>query len=960
MNPIDTIIQRLGYHNSDKLFYIEDIGRCADLTTHEKRVLFELSPHAVYMVDGRAFVLFFDDIQDRIDSDIHRKLWNAQIPVIISDEGNCIKIYNGKSMTLSDNKRIRLKDICTYNPEACDEFCDFSYWNVTNQKTLRLYETNLSEKNLNEFLIDNLRYIIKILTDKYHVSFASKLMLRVLFIRYLIDRGINIGYGDLNGDVQHSQEAFLAIILDKGRFFDLLRYLKSKFNGNLFEMDEQLERDELTDEALAVLHDFLTAKEKLKTGQLCLFPFYDFNLIPIELISNIYEILLGTKKREADMAFYTPEFLADYMVSRTVKNYLINGDECRILDPACGSGIFLVKGLREILERHTDKNGYIEDKGMINRLVQNNIFGADYNEEAVDVTIFSIYVTLFDYQNPKDLDNFKLPLLKNKNILVGDFFDQAKMKPLENQRFNFILGNPPWGKLEQSNYKNYCRDRDIKLPDGEISGAFLSKVLEMGDEDTVCSMVIPSKMLYKRKTPSVSFRENLLKDIQLNQVLELSAVRKQIFKGATAPAAVLSFQCQKSLTGHKVEHISVKPNKYLRLFGILMIEPNDVKYVEQTLLLHDDGLWKTLVYGGFWDYMLIRNLYDAYESVKDVAENHNLLMRKGLQENEGDKKDSSHLIGKKILDSQNAIDHFSIDEYAYTIFDKDKIHRPREAEIFKAPYVLFKKGLDSKDYSVRAVYVEKDFLYRETVNCIKGTENDKKVLLNLCGLLNSSLFSYLNLMCGSSVGIEREQIFLDEVENYPYAYSEKLADLVEQLQRGDGDREVLRGAVNDTVMEMFGLQGDYFIDYALSVQIPLLRESYQERLCTIETLEKYASVLSDVWNQHFGGGEVYHSIKIYPNINGRYAAVQINLSLEETEEEIVVAESEEEEVEQFTYLIIYQLHDCFYQVKNVAEFSENSYIIVKSAESRNWHPAVAVSDGYDIINTLLLGEEDGQ
>lgn len=92
-----------------------------------------------------------------------------------------------------------------------------------------------------------------------------------------------------------------------------------------------------------MLHSFLTAKEEMKTGQLCLFPFYDFNIIPIELISNIYEILLGKEKQDRDKAFYTPEYLVDYIVNRTVGRCLFNENECKVLDPSCGSGIFLVK-----------------------------------------------------------------------------------------------------------------------------------------------------------------------------------------------------------------------------------------------------------------------------------------------------------------------------------------------------------------------------------------------------------------------------------------------------------------------------------------------------------------------------------------------------------------------------------------------------------------------------------------
>lgn len=479
MNTIEIVIQRLGYNKSEKLFYLSDIDKCTDLSWHNRRVLLELAPYAAYIVDGNVFTVFFDDLNNRENIDIHGKIWNAQMPVVISDEGNYIKIYNGKSMVIDADKKIKLRDIVAYDLEQFNEKNAFSYWNVTNSLSLELYEKSMEKKSLNEFLIENLKYITEKLKNKYKISFANKLMLRVLFIRYLIDRGINIGYMGLNDDVKYSQEIFLNIIQDKKKFIELIIYLKDKFNGNLFEIDEQKERLEITQEALFMLHDFLTAKAEMATGQLCLFPFYDFNIIPIELISNIYEILLGKENQDRDKAFYTPEYLVDYIINRTVGKYLVNEKECKILDPSCGSGIFLVKSLQKILECNAETNGFLQDKSKINELVKKNIYGVDYNEEAVDVTIFSLYVTLFDYQDPKNLENFTLPLLKNENVFYGDFFDEEKMEVIKNIGFKFILGNPPWGNVKQQNYRKYCKEKNIIAQNGEICVAFLLKVRKL-------------------------------------------------------------------------------------------------------------------------------------------------------------------------------------------------------------------------------------------------------------------------------------------------------------------------------------------------------------------------------------------------------------------------------------------------------------------------------------------------
>ena len=62
METIDKVIQRLGYHNSKKLFYLSDINKCTELSWHDRRVLYEVAPYAAYIVDGRILTVFFNYI----------------------------------------------------------------------------------------------------------------------------------------------------------------------------------------------------------------------------------------------------------------------------------------------------------------------------------------------------------------------------------------------------------------------------------------------------------------------------------------------------------------------------------------------------------------------------------------------------------------------------------------------------------------------------------------------------------------------------------------------------------------------------------------------------------------------------------------------------------------------------------------------------------------------------------
>ncbi|MGN1223104.1 MAG: hypothetical protein ACI4T1_03130 [Christensenellales bacterium] len=131
----------------------------------------------------------------------------------------------------------------------------------------------------------------------------------MLFTIYLIDRQVELGYKYFTKDNEKTN--FLDTIKDKNKLISLFTYLNKKFNGNLFDELNSTNLSKLTDNDLMLLYRFFEGKEIMYNGQLALFSLYDFDIIPIELISNIYEVLLGAEKQNKDKAYYTPHFLVD-------------------------------------------------------------------------------------------------------------------------------------------------------------------------------------------------------------------------------------------------------------------------------------------------------------------------------------------------------------------------------------------------------------------------------------------------------------------------------------------------------------------------------------------------------------------------------------------------------------------------------------------------------------------------
>src|SRR5690606_25597195 len=226
-----------------------------------------------------------------------------------------------------------------------------------------------------------------------------------------------------------------------------------------------------------------------------------------------------------------PLFLVDYILSETVEKKFRNqpkSHDCKVLDPSCGSGIFLVETLRKIIEQFqlnnpTYLNHPDQYKKQLKQLASDNIFGIDKDQSAVNVAIFSIYLTLLDYQEPSDIESFKFPLLYNRNFFSEDFFNKKAQfnTQLERISFEFILGNPPWKrgkgekrplfnqyinerkKLEKGKYQN-----EIEISNSEIAQAFILRVSDFSKEKTKVGFIATSKVLYNINAQG--FRKYLL------------------------------------------------------------------------------------------------------------------------------------------------------------------------------------------------------------------------------------------------------------------------------------------------------------------------------------------------------------------------------------------------------------------------------------------------------------------
>jgi len=321
-----------------------------------------------------------------------------------------------------------------------------------------------------QMLLSNLRYIREVLATQGLADddICHDLLARVIFVQFLLDRKDQDGNPALTiaklhrlqkegvlGEIHSSFESVLRNYHDTYSLFD---WLNSKFNGDLFpgkghKRQERLqgwerETEVVTPAHLSVLADFIRGDLDMTSQQMCLWPQYAFDVIPLEFISSIYETFV-TERAARDGIFYTPPYLVDFVLDQVLPWEGTDWD-LKILDPACGSGIFLVKAFQRLIHRWKQLHaGEPVRAEVLRRLLEQNLFGVDKDPHAVRVACFSLYLAMCDEIEPRHYwTQVKFPSMRQRRLVCSDFFTEEQ-KGFDVSKdagtYDLVIGNAPWG-----------------------------------------------------------------------------------------------------------------------------------------------------------------------------------------------------------------------------------------------------------------------------------------------------------------------------------------------------------------------------------------------------------------------------------------------------------------------------------------------------------------------------------
>nr|WP_261661086.1 TaqI-like C-terminal specificity domain-containing protein [Fusobacterium periodonticum] len=676
---------------------------------------------------------------------------------------------------------------------------------------------------------------------------VQKLLDRFLFICFCEDKGL-------------LEKDFFNTILKKGKdfgsIFDIFKVFCnwinlgnskeniSHFNGGLFKNDDVLNSLNIDDKVFEEL-------KKISD--------YDFDSdLNVNILGHIFEQSISDieelkksisgeefdqkkSKRKKDGIFYTPQYITKYIVENSIKNWLddkrkeLGEDDLpklnekdyifdiakknytknyrkhiefwqqyreavrniKIIDPACGSGAFLITAFEFLL----NYNKYLDDKifdlvgtsdlfsDRTKEILQNNIFGVDLNKESVEITKLSLWLKTAD-------KNKTLASLENNikcgNSLIDDpeiagnlAFNWEKEFPeiFANGGFDIVVGNPPYvsaeyiSEIEKTFYeKNYYSAYGRQ----NLYIIFYEKAINLLKENGNLGFITPYTILKNMYYKEI--REYILKNTSILEIIDFKGIT--VFQDAGVDSIILLLKKEK-----RIEY----DIKYINNIKAFETQVYDINFFKSSQITEKDDL--SIQFSK--NEKLLNKILDHKDNLKlkEIIDFKQGIITGG---------NKNFLVSEKLANCEKVLTGTDFNRYKlfdsnqYIIYDIEKLHRPRKREIFesKEKILLRQTGafpicmLDTNQYFTLDT-VHNGILKQENFNIkyILSLLNSKFIKFIYENLINESgkIFAqvkiiYIDELPIKNIPLEKQQPFIEKADKI-LSLNKELQDLSQKFQR---------------------------------------------------------------------------------------------------------------------------------------------------------------------------------
>lgn len=653
--------------------------------------------------------------------------------------------------------------------------------------------------------------------DLFSLNHAVQIIIdRIIFIRIAEDRNIE-KYG-LLAETQKKQNVYEELN-------SIFLKAHDKYNSGLFKPEVWIQDLDIDGKVLSIIIKSLYYPD-------C--P-YELSVLPIEILGNIYEQFLGKtirltathqakieekeEVRKAGGVYYTPDHIVKYIVQNTIAPKLEQIDlylhpTFRILDPACGSGSFLVSAYSFLLDKYLEsytnkkkldkalKNGFIYQISentfrlsieLKQHILLNHIFGVDIDTQAVEVTKLSLLLKLMEDENSESTDRlFKhsdiklLPDLnaniKCGNSLIGsDFYSEKDLtlfgklelreintfdwpnefkNVFDSGGFDFVIGNPPYVNVQADDLINYFKKSYIHQDNQyDLYLIFLEKYSKLLRKDGYLGVIISNTWLQSLTMKKI--RRHLTTQYQWLRILCLP---DKVFK-AVVDTHVIIFKKVDSINNKS--NLLVETKKKDRIFPLHKIKisdiPNDGRIINVITNPIAQKLFKQIIEKSLSisDISKVYNGVKPFEKGKGKPPQTDKIMEEKPYVSEKFKS-STERVGWSPLLRGSLINRY----VSYWNFDSwiqygEWLAAPRDPKIFQEK---IKIAVRQTGDSIIATVVESGIICRDNLHIIIPEKLDIYFIL---GILNSNLTNFVYSIINPEKGEALAQVKKQHVETLP-------------------------------------------------------------------------------------------------------------------------------------------------------------------------------------------------
>lgn len=306
---------------------------------------------------------------------------------------------------------------------------------------------------------------------------------------------------------------------------------------------------------------------------------YDFSVITADVLGGMYEQYLSfvqnektdtthKSKRKAQGIYYTPKYIVDYLLDESLEkilSYKVESKQIKILDPACGSGSFLIAAYDRLIEAQNKvSQASLYDSFEI---LQESIYGVDIDEQAVEVAQLNLLLKALVQKTL--LPTLRQNLRHGNSLIFGDVielhnlfgeeiyenspFDYVKELPniFDSGGFDLIIGNPPYvfarGGSFESNVKNFFKNHyEVAQYQLNTYALFIERAFQLLKSDGYLAFIVPNTWLTIQSYSSL--RKYLLENSSMLKVIN---IHDKVFSAANVDTCLLiakkGYECDVTL-----------------------------------------------------------------------------------------------------------------------------------------------------------------------------------------------------------------------------------------------------------------------------------------------------------------------------------------------------------------------------------------------------------------------------